>query len=186
MKASGFTLIELLVVIALVALLTALAAPSMTTFLGRRAVAAASDTLASDLRFARSEALKRSNYVTVCRSTDGATCAGGGGSWSDGWIVFTDGNGRGDGAVGGADAILRVQSRLTGVATLQNATAASTRGAFTYQPLGIGIAQNDTLVVTPQFNGTTANSQLICISSQARAMVRPIGCTTCAAGGSGC
>jgi type IV fimbrial biogenesis protein FimT len=40
---------------------------------------------------ARSEAVKRSVRVTVCKSADGATCAAGG-DYEQGWIVFNDPN----------------------------------------------------------------------------------------------
>ena len=179
MKVHGFTLVELLVVIAVLGLLTSLAAPGMSSYLARRSVSAASSTLAADLRYARSEAVKRSGYVTVCRSTDGTSCAGAGGSWSGGWIVFTDSDGLGNGSVGGNDAVLRVQPKLVGVGSLQNATLASTRGHFAYQPIGIGIAQSDTLVVSPEVGSVVANRQLMCISSQGRALVRPMGATAC-------
>ena len=42
---------------------------------------------------ARSEALSQRNFVTLCRSTDGASCEVDAGDWNTGFIVFLDDNG---------------------------------------------------------------------------------------------
>lgn len=66
----GFTLIELLVVVALVAIIAALAAPSFTSFLARKRLEGAASELATDLQYARSEAVQRNAAVTVTFGTD--------------------------------------------------------------------------------------------------------------------
>jgi type IV fimbrial biogenesis protein FimT len=71
------------------------------------------------LNLARSEAVKRGRPVTVCRSTDGASCSGSGVNWETGWIVFTDANG--DGVVDAGDGILRVFDALPSGYTLRSA-----------------------------------------------------------------
>lgn len=176
MRSHGFTLVELLVTVAIVGLLAALAAPGMTTFLSKRAVASASSNVASDMRYARSEAVKRSQKVTMCRSTDGASCAGTG-NWVDGWIVFQDTDG--DATVDAGDTILRVQQALTGIATVQNPTFASTRGSFTYESTGIALSASDSWIVTPLGSVPTNGTQLICISNQGRPGVRAAGVAAC-------
>ena len=68
------------------------------------------NNLVGDLQFARGEALREGNGVTVCISSDGAGCTGGA-DWGRGWIVFSDVNA--NAAVDGAtDRVLKVQSRL--------------------------------------------------------------------------
>ena len=66
--------------------------------------------LIGDLQFARAESIKQGLNVSVCSSTDGATCSGTA-TWTNGWIVFTDA-----GAVGtvdpATDVVLRVQGKL--------------------------------------------------------------------------
>jgi type IV fimbrial biogenesis protein FimT len=88
-RPSGFTLVEMLVTFAIAAVLVALAAPAMTSFLAEQAAAGNADELASDFRFARSEAVKRSASVTVCASSDGSTC---GEDWTAGWIISAGDN----------------------------------------------------------------------------------------------
>ena len=90
---TGFTLIEMIVTVAIVAILSSMAAPSFRGMLESNRATAEANELVSGLLLARSEALKRSNNVTLCTSTDQASCAGNGvQNFSEGWIVFQDCN----------------------------------------------------------------------------------------------
>ncbi len=80
--ARGFTLIELLVTVALVAILMAVAAPSMTTFQRNAELTSFSNTLLSAINAARGEAMKRGQSAMVV-PTDGT-------NWSSGCVVFVD------------------------------------------------------------------------------------------------
>jgi type IV fimbrial biogenesis protein FimT len=90
--AGGFTLIELLVTIALAGVLMAVAAPSMTKLIGANRVQTEASSLVNDLQFARAEAIKEGQPVSVCPSSDGKNCLGAN-TWQKGWIVFSDVNG---------------------------------------------------------------------------------------------
>ncbi len=76
--ARGFTLIELMTVVSVVAILTAIAAPSFRSFVAGQRIKAASYDLTSALILARNEALKRNGNVQVART---------GTSWNNGWQV---------------------------------------------------------------------------------------------------
>lgn len=65
----GLTLIELLVVVALIAIIASLAAPSFTDYIGRKRVEGFASELASDLQYARSEAVGRNTAVRVVFSS---------------------------------------------------------------------------------------------------------------------
>ena len=78
---NGFTLVELMTVIALLAILAAIAAPSLRTFIDNQRLRNASFDLVSDLLLARSEALTRQSVVVVTRA--GSDSSG----WSSGWSV---------------------------------------------------------------------------------------------------
>ena len=82
----GFTLIELMTTMAVVAILAAVAAPSMKTFLRKQSMVGEVSTFYTGLAYARSEAAAFTTEVTICSSNDGATCSGNN-DWSDGWIV---------------------------------------------------------------------------------------------------
>lgn len=168
-KSRGLTLVELLVVVAISALLAAMAVPNFRDFLVRRSVAAATSALASDYRLARSEAIRRSSPVTICRSTDGASCAAAG-SWHDGWIVFSDLNG--NQAVDTGDELIRVQSSLSGITSMQAAGGPSgTKQAATFRFAGLAPGSGETLIVTgsSSVQGGTAS---VVISNHGRASIR--------------
>jgi type IV fimbrial biogenesis protein FimT len=61
----GFTLIELIVTIALAAILLTLVIPSFSGFLSKRRVEGVANELATDLQYARSEAVARNRGVSV-------------------------------------------------------------------------------------------------------------------------
>lgn len=92
MHSKGLTLIELLIVIAIVGILAAMAMPSFKNILNQQEVNGQINNLIAMVYFARSEAIKRNQVVTVCKSSDKQQC---GGNWTDGWLMFADLNGDG-------------------------------------------------------------------------------------------
>ena len=86
---TGFTLVELMIALALAAVLLGIGVPAFTNFILNNRMIAVSNDLVTALQFARSEAVKRNNNVTICISSDGVDCTGGA-NWEGGWIVFED------------------------------------------------------------------------------------------------
>jgi type IV fimbrial biogenesis protein FimT len=106
-RISGFTLIEVLTVITIAAILMALGVPSYQYVTNANRISGEVNGLLGDMQYARSEAIKEGQTVSVCSSTDLATCSNSS-AWQNGWIVFADVNGTG--AVDSpSDTILRVQ-----------------------------------------------------------------------------
>lgn len=99
---TGFTLIELIVTISIVTILASIAIPSFTALIRSNQLTAGTNELVSALVLARSEALKRSNNVSLCASVNQTSCSGT--DFSKGWIVFLDCNAVPNGAIdGGTD-----------------------------------------------------------------------------------
>src|SRR6202035_4758940 len=69
------------------------------------------NALLSDMQFARSEAVKEGQMVTVCPSTTQTQCVVNSTTWQNGWIVFSDVNGNQQ--VANATNILRKQTAFT-------------------------------------------------------------------------
>ena len=117
-KNSGFTLLELIVTVAVVSITMAFAIPSMTSFTQNDRLTTNINTLVGHLGLARSEAIKRSQKVSICISSDSATCTGT--NWEEGWIVYIDADADDsftENVVTG-EVILRAQQALDGANTM--------------------------------------------------------------------
>lgn len=126
----GFTMIELMITISIVAILAAMAVPSVDgILLSSRLTSSANSFLASAL-LARSEAIKRNTVVRLCRSANRTSCATSG-SWEQGWIVFKDTNG--NGVVETGDEVIHSEAAL---ASGYSFTGDAYNLAF--QPIGAG------------------------------------------------
>lgn len=76
-----------MITIVVLAILVALAAPSFRTMIINQQSEAIGEDLVTAFQLARSEAIKRGGFVTVCPSNDGTSC---GGSWANGLMVIVD------------------------------------------------------------------------------------------------
>lgn len=88
---TGFTLIELLMTLVIAGIVMTLAVPAFTETIRSNRLTAQSNDLVTAINLARTEAVKRRSDVTVCPSTDQATCSGS--NWHGGWLVLDDGSG---------------------------------------------------------------------------------------------
>lgn len=153
----GVTLLEAVVVMTIVGILAAIAIPSFRYVTNANRIAAEANGLLGDMQYARAEAVKEGQTVTVCVSTDQASCSANNTNWQNGWIVFSDVNGN-QTVDKGTDTVLRVQLPFTGTDTFvaNNNVAAVTfnREGFA---TGGGIANGAviTLHATPLTNAST-------------------------------
>ena len=88
----GFTTLEILVTLSLIAILGAIAAPSMINFVRTNKMTSAARQLDADMMLARREAIKRNTRVLVCPlgSTAGQCGTATTSAWASGWIVCYD------------------------------------------------------------------------------------------------
>lgn len=136
-RPGGFTLVEVMIVLSLIAILTSFAAPMFSRLIQGARISSGTNTFLSDMRFARSEAMRRGGSVVMCRSdspeASEPVCAtgtrAGGAGWARGWIVFQDQNNNG---IRTPDApLLRVQSAIATINAIDDSNVSSTGFRFT-------------------------------------------------------
>jgi type IV fimbrial biogenesis protein FimT len=132
-RAAGYTLIEMMMTIAVAAILMGIAIPSFRYITNANRIASELNGLLGDLQLARAEAIKEGRTVTVCQSTDGATCTAST-SWEGGWIVFSDPTNVG--VVDAGETIIRKQKTFSGTDTF---TASNGVSAITFNREGYAI-----------------------------------------------
>lgn len=86
----GFSLVELIVTISILAILTAMAAPSMVNLIKDARLSSQSDLLVSILNTARMEAIKQRKSITVCPAVNANTDSNcpASGTWANGMLIW--------------------------------------------------------------------------------------------------
>ncbi len=164
MEQKGFTLVELLITLAVGAVLLGTAVPSLTSMIINNRLTAQANDFVGALQFARSEALRRARYITLCSSTDGAACATST-DWQTGYIVFVDNDGDATFDIG--DEILRVIASLEG-----NSTFTGSVSSIRYMPTGYSLESQQASPSTYAFTLTADG----CTGDQERVInINPIG-----------
>lgn len=82
-------MVEMITTMSIVAILMAIGVPSYRYVTSANRMSSDINGLLGDLQFARAEAIKEGQMVSVCSSTNGTSCAGTA-SWKSGWLVFSD------------------------------------------------------------------------------------------------
>jgi type IV fimbrial biogenesis protein FimT len=158
-RSAGFTMTELLVVMVIVGILAAIGAPSYLYVTTSNRISAEINGLLGDMQFARSEAVKEGQTVTVCSSSNGTSCSGSP-AWQNGWIVFLDANGNQQ--VDAGETILRVQSAFSGTATFVARVA--TYAAATYNRMGYAPTGSATTITINLHNSTNVSDYTRCLA----------------------
>ncbi len=118
-QTSGFTLLELMVTVAILAIGAAIAAPSYSAMLKSNRTRSVASELLAALNLARSEAARRGQWVSICKSSDGSTCAGSNTQWDSGWIVFVNENNDKPAVRDNGELILLARQNLPGGITVR-------------------------------------------------------------------
>ena len=186
-KSGGFTLIELMVVIAIASILMTLAVPSFKQMIIKSNVSSVVNTFLADMRFARSEAVRRGGAVIMCRSdapeATSPVCNTNSGpgtnGWVSGWIIFEDRDGTQNYSTADQGQLLKVQGPITNLDSIVESGGASTKFQFT----AMGRMKNLSSATSMQFgsNATMTNDlqRVVCVNQSGRARIVGDGTTSC-------
>jgi type IV fimbrial biogenesis protein FimT len=187
----GFTLAEALVVMGIIAVMVSIGLPWFITITKSSVMTSTVNSFLADLRFARSEALRRGGGVVMCRSNapeaavpvcDGNTDATAG--WQTGWVIFHDRDR--NGTFQATDTILRVQSKLSSMDSIIEAGGTPTY-IFTFSPTG---RLTVSTAATLNFGGESFKNfrnpdnifnlqRTVCVAATGRARIAGDGVATC-------
>ncbi len=160
MNRNGFTLLEFLFVIAVMFVLITIGIPLYKDSKLKLEIKAQANAFHSLIYLARTEAIKRSHVVTICKSNDSEIC---GGTWSDGWLMFADKN---------EDGVLDVVDEVIISGNIENSvnvkwSAFGSENYIRLTPRGLMLAQNGTFTICPQ-NGNHSIARTVVVSKLAR------------------
>ncbi len=166
--------------ISIVAILVTLAVPSFQSTIQSARTTTEVNSLVNDLQFARSEAIKRGQPVSICVSSDGATCLASSSSnnkWQVGWIVFNDANGSGS-LDSTSDVVLRRRAAFAGSDTF---VASTTTTVFTYNREGFatGLTNGTVTMVLHTAPVNQQATRCVAINVVGRQVVQNAGTGSC-------
>ena len=109
-RTHGFTIIELLITIVIAGIVTLVVLPGMQNLMSSERLTSYTNSLLSDMMFARSKSVEENRFVFLCASNDQANCTNS--DYQQGWIVLIDTND--DGAPDAGVQLIKVQQNITG------------------------------------------------------------------------
>jgi type IV fimbrial biogenesis protein FimT len=131
-KSNGFTLLEIFIALAILAITTAIAAPSFSEIISNNRISGSTNDFIGTLQLAKAESAARVAPVTVCKkNTSGSACVASG-DWRQGWIVFSDSNG--NAVVDAGDTVILNHEALDSRITFDG--TAGVGDSITYNPSG--------------------------------------------------
>jgi len=136
-KRNGFSLIEVIVTLAIAAIVLSIAVPSFQSYTQNNRQTIAINELATALQLARSSAITHRMRAVVCKSSDATNCTADG-TWTQGWIVFTDADN--NNTLDAGENILRVHGAVQGNVTISG--NANTANLIAFNPQGILVSLN--------------------------------------------
>jgi type IV fimbrial biogenesis protein FimT len=127
----GMTLVEVMMVLAILGVIAGFSMPYLQDTAKNWRITSQTNELLADLTTARGQAAAKSLTVTVCASSDGATCTG---TWAQGRLVFTDSNA--DATINGSDVLLKYSAAINSANTLATANLV-TAGRIQFRSTGM-------------------------------------------------
>ena len=165
----GFTLIEMMITLVVAAILIGLAVPGYFNLVQNNQIIATVNKLSASLNYARLEAIKRGEQVSVCAAASAAlNSCGNAGQWGQGWVVFVDEND--NNAIDPEDTLIRVNEQLPTGVTINSASA-----IVSYDGTGF-LSSNATNFNVSAASCTGDSGRLLAIAASGRLSISSVAC----------
>ncbi|WP_367605790.1 GspH/FimT family pseudopilin [Legionella sp. W05-934-2] len=166
---NGFTLVEMMITLVVAAILIGLAVPSYFNMVQNNHITATVNKLSASLNYARLEAIKRGEQVSVCAASSAALNAcGTNAQWAQGWVVFVDENDNNVIDVG--DTLIRVNEQLPPGITITTVSS-----VVSYD--GTGFLNSNATNFTVSASGCTGDSgRQLAIAGSGRLSLSNVNC----------
>lgn len=166
---NGFTLVELMITVVVAAILLGLAVPNYFNMVQNNQIIATVNKLSASLNYARLEAIKRGDQVSVCAAASSAlNSCGSSAQWGQGWIVFVDEND--NNVIDVNDTLIRVNEQLPTGVTLSSASA-----IVTYDGTGF-LSSNATTFSVSASQCTGDSGRQLSIAASGRLSISSVAC----------
>lgn len=151
-KNKGFSLIELIVAMSIVSIIITISFPSYKSSNISNRLSGETNQLTNILSFARNEALRRNNFVSICASTNNTSCNSK--DFNNGAIVFT--NETKSTTINSAN-ILRKIGKWQGTDSGQMNLDDSESSMLTFNGAGAPISKGNILICSKGYNSYNVN-----------------------------
>lgn len=148
-KKQGFTLVEVVVALSILAILSLLSVSSFKSSNVNNRLVAENNLLNNVFTYARAEAFRRNSYVSICATTDFATCNAT--DFSGGTLVYSDPQSTG---LTSSSQIIRVYDKWVSN-DKGKITTANASNIFTFNGNSNGISNGSVLICQPTYNSYT-------------------------------
>ena len=158
----GFTLIELVISLGILLVLLTVALPSFKGVSAKHELRDISTHIQGLLYLARSEAVKRNAWVTLCPSEDGEQCAEGF-RWERGLIMFADTDG--DRLRDTGEPVLK---KILPISGKHSVTTSTGRRRLRFSPMGLAMGSNATFTICDSASSTPPQAVILSNTGRAR------------------
>lgn len=174
-KRCGFSLVEMLVALVIAIILAAVAIPQFISATQAQRTSSEINNLLNDVSFARSEAMKEGQMVSLCISSNGTSC--GGTSWNSGWIVYSNPSwtAASPGFTSGTSVLLRVQPGFTTTDTIVTTPLSTTTLTFNRDGFSVGLPVSGLLFKLSNSTNNSSATRCLWVDVLGRSYVQKSG-----------